>query len=85
MLPGGELLAVSLMVSPLHTGELEDTVGTAGFGLMTTSMVSAKEVQLLSVTFTQYFPLCAGTTVLIDGLGELLEKGWGRPRYKSPR
>ena len=44
--------AVRLIVPPVHTGELEDTVGAAGIGLTVAVTVPFALVQPLTVAFT---------------------------------
>ena len=58
---------LSEMVPPTQYGPVFDAVGVAGAGLTTTFVVPAAELQLPTVTTTEYVPLLAVVALAIVG------------------
>ena len=60
--------AVRSRVPPAHTGVLLPAVGAAGRALIVTvGVVPAGPVQPFAIAVTEYMPLAAVVTLLIDG------------------
>ena len=58
---------LSAIVAPAQYGPVFDAVGVAGVGLTTTFVVPAAELQLPTVTMTEYVPLFAVVALEIVG------------------
>ena len=56
-----------LIVFPVHTGVLLDTLGVAGVVLITTAVVPAADVHPFVVTVTLYVPAIATVALIIEG------------------
>ena len=75
--PPVKLFAKSVRLSPEQIGELLDTTGADGVRSTTTATVLCALVQPPTVTVSEYVPVAAGVTFVMDGSSNADEKLFG--------